>query len=327
MAKFIRNFQTENEFKSAYNGSEYIEPWVSLTKRGHGDVVKMTVNIPDDEGQVDVVYIGTAVVLEESETCYYGGPFTEQQVTATGTFDYKGMILDTAATTSSETIVFVKLPEVETEDTVLWEGLIMSGGTPVDEGGMAFYTDKEATVSVGDTVNVISTEKGITIQTNTRKISTGDKVEAQDSEHNIFSGTVINIIEEVPGEVVNKIGYNKEPFTITVKTVHGNYPNQVIDDTTTYNTMDIDFNTLMGPVFAAHGSNKYLGVSCYNGTEILLDGVNRFAGGHTYNQDLTPDKITLTGGRYPALYDFTYERFLENGNNGYMIISWVEVDG
>lgn len=323
MAKYIRNFQTENEFKSAYNGSEYIEPWVSLTKRGHGDVVKMTVNIPDDEGQVDVVYIGTAlVVLEESETCYYGGPFTEQQVTATGTFDYKGTTLDTAATTSSETVVFVKSPKYFTEDMVLWEGYIMSGGTPGDYADMYFYTDKEATISVGDTVNIISsTEEEIIIETNTRKISTGDKVKVQGY---VTSGTVINIIEEVPGEVVNKIDYSKVPFTITVKTM---YQGNVVNDITTYNTMDVDFNTLMGPVFAANGGRKYLFVECFNGTEILMDGENRFAGGHTYNQDLTPDKITLTGGQYPALYDFTTERFLKNGNNGYMIISWDEAIG
>lgn len=323
MAKFIRNFQTENEFETAYNGSEYIEPWVSLTKRGHGDVVKMTVNIPDDEGQIDVVYVGTKEI-GETKVYFYGGPFTEQQVTATGTFEFEGTTFDTAATTSSETVVFLKSPKSKMEDTVNWEGLIMSGGTPVDDAGMAFCTDREATVSVGDTVNILpTTEEGITIQANTRKISVGDKVDVG-TESGPVTGTVVKVIKETPGEMVNKVGYNKEPFTITVKTVHGNYSNQVIDDITTYDTIDVDFETLMGPVFVANGGRRYLEVSGYNGTEILIDDVNRFAEGHVYNQDLTPDKITLTGGQYPALYDFTNECFLKNGNNGYMIISWAE---
>ena len=34
---YIRNFKTESEFKHAYNGSEYIEPWVSYTKFADGE--------------------------------------------------------------------------------------------------------------------------------------------------------------------------------------------------------------------------------------------------------------------------------------------------
>lgn len=34
--KNLRLFETNNEFVSAYTGSEYIEPWVSYTEEGGG---------------------------------------------------------------------------------------------------------------------------------------------------------------------------------------------------------------------------------------------------------------------------------------------------
>ena len=92
MPKFLHKFNTADEFKAAYNGEGYREPWVSYTRSGD-TTVKSDVDVYIDDSDPDMIYpVGltdeTNVVLFPLDPYTFSDPFNSENGIITYVYDY-----------------------------------------------------------------------------------------------------------------------------------------------------------------------------------------------------------------------------------------------
>ena len=80
MPKFLHKYNTADEFKAAYNGEGYREPWVSYTRSGD-TTVKGDVDVYIDDSDPDMIYPvgltdGTDVLLFPLDPYTFSSPFS-----------------------------------------------------------------------------------------------------------------------------------------------------------------------------------------------------------------------------------------------------------
>ena len=103
MNEYLHYYETEDEFNRVYNGENYVEPWVSVTKNAIipiGDCSSVDLDyhytIYDSEDNPEIVYsAGTFDYINSDNDYWFQSGLEEHQITATGTTEIDGVIYRT----------------------------------------------------------------------------------------------------------------------------------------------------------------------------------------------------------------------------------------
>ena len=249
--KYVRNFKTESEFLAAYNGSEYVEPWISYTKFEDGENVesiKVTYTympwlkipdlsyfgefderyyycIPPTQGTIDSVNASSATIggktYEYSEESFLGytywGYFYNETVS-------QWEVESVSPSDSSCTVNGIEFHYVSGDD--FWMSNYYSNNN-------VQYGFQGQSVEVGDVVEVICHELSSFAA---NSINLGDRVDIfcglnGDIGYQYFKnrnpeigdgseGCVVESVVYEPGDKLGESNYNKH-CEITLKAVDG----------------------------------------------------------------------------------------------------------
>lgn len=209
MNEYLHYYETEDEFNRVYNGENYVEPWVSVTKNAIipiGDCSSVDLDyhytIYDSEDNPEIVYsAGTFDYINSDNDYWFQSGLEEHQITATGTTEIDGVIYRTITFGSFSGLTFVDQDYLDNEEQEWWSCYVEEP----DYIEYAAFTQSGAS-SVGDTAKIYeNTSLGFTFIERNPDVGTYDINHAEDQGAEVTS---INY-DEYETEELNRVDYNK----------------------------------------------------------------------------------------------------------------------
>ena len=195
MVHYLHYIETESEFINKRT-NDYKEPWVSLTTNKNGDVDSFVVN---PSGASITFYY-----LEEDGdgSCMWSDFREEQKVTSVDLANSAVTIGEMAFTFSYD-----------------WNGNYYWAGPAYYEyqgGAYVYYARTSSAVSVGDTA-VVYHDDSLTLwlyDTDRNDVRVGTLISFQTEDGSWYDNTPILFINNLPGEPLNRVDYNKGPLGV-----------------------------------------------------------------------------------------------------------------